>query len=107
MFFARPAALAALTLFFGLGLAQTDTTATSTSTTAAATSTATDATSTVTASATTVTQALSQLTLSSDFVITNVPATRTYDWTVATMTGSPDGYYRPMLVVNGKLACIS
>jgi hypothetical protein len=102
MLIPRPAAFAALTLFFGLGLAQTDTTATTTSTTAAA-SMATDATSTVTASATTVTQALSQLTLSSDFVITNVPATRTYDWTVSTMTGSPDGYYRPMLVVNGKL----
>jgi hypothetical protein len=102
MIIPRPAAFAALTLFFGLGLAQTDTTASTTSTSTAAASATTDATSTVTASATTVTQALNQMTLSSDFVITNVPATRTYDWTVSTMTGSPDGYYRPMLVVNGK-----
>ncbi|KAG9076063.1 laccase, multicopper oxidase, benzenediol:oxygen oxidorectuctase, partial [Ceratobasidium sp. 370] len=103
MLFPRPAALAVLTLFLGSGLAQSDTsTAATASTTTAASSTTTGATSTVTASATTVTQALSQLTLSSDFVITNVPATRTYDWVVATMTGAPDGYYRPMLVVNGQ-----
>ncbi|KAG8775201.1 laccase, multicopper oxidase, benzenediol:oxygen oxidorectuctase [Ceratobasidium sp. 428] len=80
----RVSALVALALSFGLGLAQTTTT---TSTTAPAS---------------TVTQALSQMTLSSDFVITNVPATRTYNWVVATATGAPDGYYRPMLVVNGQ-----
>ncbi|QRV76916.1 Multicopper oxidase [Ceratobasidium sp. AG-Ba] len=74
MLFSRPAAIAALAACFGLGFAQSDTT--------------TSATSTSTATA--------------DFVITNVPATRTYDWVVATATGSPDGYYRPMLVVNGQ-----
>ncbi|CAE6443593.1 unnamed protein product [Rhizoctonia solani] len=79
MRFLRPAALGALASFFGFAAAQTTTAATAT-----------------------VTQALSQLTLSSDFEITNVPVTRTYDWTVATATGSPDGYYRPMLVVNGQ-----
>ncbi|KAG9079696.1 laccase, multicopper oxidase, benzenediol:oxygen oxidorectuctase [Ceratobasidium sp. 370] len=89
MFIPRLSALAALTLSFGLGLAQTTTT-TATATTSA------------TAAASTVTQALSQLRLSSDFVITNVPATRTYNWVVSTATGSPDGYYRPMLVVNGE-----
>ncbi|CAE6510274.1 unnamed protein product, partial [Rhizoctonia solani] len=73
-------ALGAVASFFGLAAAQTTTTATTA----------------------TVTQALSQLSLSSDFEITNVPVTRTYDWTVATATGSPDGYYRPMLVVNGQ-----
>ncbi|CAE6524257.1 unnamed protein product [Rhizoctonia solani] len=80
MRFLRPAALSALASFLGLAAAQT----------------------TTTAATATVTQALSQLTLSSDFEITNVPVTRTYDWTVATATGSPDGYYRPMLVVNGQ-----
>ncbi|KAF8717179.1 Ferroxidase laccase, partial [Rhizoctonia solani] len=89
MHFLRPAALGALASFFGLVVSQTTTT-----TTSAAASTTT-ATATVTAVA-------SQLTLSSDFVITDVPVTRTYDWTVATATGSPDGYYRPMLVVNGQ-----
>ncbi|KDN38419.1 hypothetical protein RSAG8_09513, partial [Rhizoctonia solani AG-8 WAC10335] len=79
MRFLRPAALGALASFFGLVAAQTTTAATPT-----------------------VTQALSQLTLSSDFEITNLPVTRTYDWTVSTATGSPDGYYRPMLVVNGQ-----
>ncbi|CAE6488885.1 unnamed protein product [Rhizoctonia solani] len=79
MRFLRPAALGALAGFFGLAAAQTTTSATAT-----------------------VTQAVSQLTLSSDFEITDVPVTRTYDWTVATATGSPDGYYRPMLVVNGQ-----
>ncbi|CAE6467893.1 unnamed protein product, partial [Rhizoctonia solani] len=79
MRFLRPAALGALASFFGFAAAQTTTAATAT-----------------------VTQALSQLTLSSDFEITDVPVTRTYDWTVATATGSPDGYYRPMLVVNGQ-----
>ncbi|KAF8607356.1 hypothetical protein BDV93DRAFT_520227 [Ceratobasidium sp. AG-I] len=111
MFLPRPAVLGALSLFVGLGLAQSTSTATSTSssatatatsTTSAATSTVTAATSTVTAAATTVTPVLSQLTLASDFVITNVPATRTYDWVVSTITGAPDGYYRPMLVVNGQ-----
>ncbi|KAB5588238.1 hypothetical protein CTheo_8320 [Ceratobasidium theobromae] len=82
MLLPRPAVLGALAALFGLGYAQTTTTATAT--------------------ATTVTAAVTQLTLSSDFVITDVPATRTYDWTVATVTGSPDGYYRPMLVVNGQ-----
>ncbi|KAF8752351.1 Ferroxidase laccase [Rhizoctonia solani] len=89
MHFLRPAALGALASFFGLVVSQTTTT-----TTSAAASTTT-ATATVTAVA-------SQLTLSSDFVITDVPVTRTYEWTVATATGSPDGYYRPMLVVNGQ-----
>ncbi|CAE7189797.1 unnamed protein product [Rhizoctonia solani] len=79
MRFLCPAALGALASLFGLAAAQTTTAASST-----------------------VTQALSQLKLSSDFEITNVPATRTYDWTVATATGSPDGYYRPMLVINGQ-----
>ncbi|KAB5589735.1 hypothetical protein CTheo_6830 [Ceratobasidium theobromae] len=82
MLLPRPAVIGAFTALFGIGYAQTTTTATAT--------------------ATTVTAAVTQLTLSSDFVITNVPATRTYDWTVATVTGSPDGYYRPMLVVNGQ-----
>ncbi|CAE6480412.1 unnamed protein product [Rhizoctonia solani] len=80
MRFLRPAALSALAGFLGLAAAQT----------------------TTTAATATVTQGLSQLTLSSDFEITDVPVTRTYDWTVATATGSPDGYYRPMLVVNGR-----
>ncbi|EUC57577.1 multi-copper oxidase laccase-like protein, putative, partial [Rhizoctonia solani AG-3 Rhs1AP] len=71
MRFLRPAALGALASFFGFAAAQMTTAATAT-----------------------VTQALSQLTLSSDFEITDVPVTRTYDWTVATATGSPDGYYR-------------
>ncbi|CAE6463521.1 unnamed protein product, partial [Rhizoctonia solani] len=71
MHFLRSAALGALASFFGFVAAQTTTAATAT-----------------------VTQAVSQLTLSSDFEITNVPVTRTYDWTVATATGSPDGYYR-------------
>ncbi|KAB5588854.1 hypothetical protein CTheo_7708 [Ceratobasidium theobromae] len=82
MLLPRPAVFGALAALFGIGSAQTTTTATAT--------------------ATTVTAAVTQLTLSSDFVITDVPATRTYDWTVATMTGAPDGYYRPMLVVNGQ-----
>ncbi|QRV98945.1 Multicopper oxidase [Ceratobasidium sp. AG-Ba] len=94
MLFPRPTAVAALTLFIGLGLAQSDTT---TSTTTSATSASTATASTVTA-----TPVPSQLVLSSDFVITDVPATRTYNWVVATATGSPDGYYRPMLVVNGQ-----
>ncbi|QRV84901.1 Multicopper oxidase [Ceratobasidium sp. AG-Ba] len=94
MLFPRPTAVAVFTLFIGLGLAQSDTT---TSTTTSATSTSTATALTVTA-----TPVPSQLILSSDFVITDVPATRTYNWVVATATGSPDGYYRPMLVVNGQ-----
>jgi hypothetical protein len=81
MLLTRPSVLGALAALFGFGVAQTTAT---------------------TATATTVTPAVTQLTLSNNFEITNVPATRTYDWTVATMTGAPDGYYRPMLVVNGK-----
>ncbi|QRW13512.1 Multicopper oxidase [Ceratobasidium sp. AG-Ba] len=65
-------------------------------------SSAQSTTTTTSASAASVTPVPNQLTLSSDFVITNVPATRTYDWVVATATGAPDGYYRPMLVVNGQ-----
>ncbi|EUC61473.1 multi-copper oxidase laccase-like protein, putative, partial [Rhizoctonia solani AG-3 Rhs1AP] len=70
MRFLRPAALSALAGLFSLAAAQATTAATPT-----------------------VTQGLSQLTLSSDFEITDVPVTRTYDWTVATANGSPDGQY--------------
>ncbi|KAF8601103.1 hypothetical protein BDV93DRAFT_546054 [Ceratobasidium sp. AG-I] len=45
---------------------------------------------------------LEQLSLSSDFKITNKPTTRTYDWTVSVKDGAPDGFYRKMLVVNGQ-----
>ncbi|QRV98963.1 Multicopper oxidase [Ceratobasidium sp. AG-Ba] len=65
-------------------------------------SSAQSTTTTTSVSVASVTPVPNQLTLSSDFVITNVPATRTYDWVVATATGAPDGYYRPMLVVNGQ-----
>ncbi|KAB5592773.1 hypothetical protein CTheo_3757 [Ceratobasidium theobromae] len=81
MLLPRPAIFGTLAALFGLGFAQ---------------STA------PTATRATVTPVVTQLALNKNFVITNVPATRTYDWTVATMTGAPDGYYRPMLVVNGQ-----
>jgi hypothetical protein len=45
---------------------------------------------------------LEQLTLSPDFKITKKPTTRTYDWTISMKEGAPDGFYRQMLVVNGK-----
>ncbi|KAF8601045.1 hypothetical protein BDV93DRAFT_586815 [Ceratobasidium sp. AG-I] len=45
---------------------------------------------------------LEQLTLSSNFEITDKPTTRTYDWTITQEEGAPDGFYRPMLVVNGQ-----
>ena len=45
---------------------------------------------------------LNQLTLSPDFTITDKPTTRTYDWTITQQEGAPDGFYRPMLVVNSK-----
>lgn len=44
---------------------------------------------------------LEQLTLSSQFKITNKPTTRIYDFTVSMQEGAPDGFYRQMLVVNG------
>lgn len=44
---------------------------------------------------------LEQLALSPDFVITDKPTTRTYDWTISVKEGAPDGFYRQMLVVNG------
>ncbi|KAF8601046.1 hypothetical protein BDV93DRAFT_524949 [Ceratobasidium sp. AG-I] len=45
---------------------------------------------------------LEQLTLSPDFVITDKPTTRYYDFTITQEEGAPDGFYRQMLVVNGQ-----
>lgn len=36
------------------------------------------------------------------FSITSTPTTRYYEWVVEEMTGSPDGFERTMLVVNGE-----
>ena len=45
----------------------------------------------------------------SNFVLNGLagqgPTTRTYDFVVTEATGSPDGFDRPMLVVNGKELC--
>ena len=46
---------------------------------------------------------LEQLLLSPDFVITDKPTTRVYDFVVSMEEGAPDGFYRKMLVVNGEL----
>lgn len=40
--------------------------------------------------------------LDSSFNITTTTTTRYYEWTVEEMPGSPDGFERNMLVVNGK-----
>ncbi|QRW11634.1 Multicopper oxidase [Ceratobasidium sp. AG-Ba] len=45
---------------------------------------------------------LEELTLSPTFIITDVPTTRTYNWTIEMKEGAPDGFYRQMLVVNGQ-----
>lgn len=40
--------------------------------------------------------------LDSTFNITSTPTTRYYEWVVEEANGSPDGFERPMLVVNGE-----
>ncbi|KAF9516469.1 multicopper oxidase [Hydnum rufescens UP504] len=54
------------------------------------------------APATKVTNNRAIYTLSSTFVITDVPVTRTFDWTLSLATGAPDGVEREMMVVNGQ-----
>ncbi|BGP25451.1 diphenol oxidase [Rhodotorula toruloides] len=45
---------------------------------------------------------LDELRLSSDWDIHAPPQTREYWWTIAEHPGAPDGYLRPMLLVNGQ-----
>ncbi|KAL8286672.1 hypothetical protein RQP46_004200 [Phenoliferia psychrophenolica] len=52
--------------------------------------------------AATVTANAAELVLSSSFVISSTPTTRTYDWTIDQLTGAPDGFEKSMLVVNGQ-----
>lgn len=40
--------------------------------------------------------------LDPSFEITSTTTTRYYEWVVEEMTGSPDGFERTMLVVNGE-----
>lgn len=40
--------------------------------------------------------------LDPSFNITTTPTTRYYEWVVEEMPGSPDGFQRNMLVVNGE-----
>ncbi|THH15565.1 hypothetical protein EW146_g4939 [Bondarzewia mesenterica] len=41
--------------------------------------------------------------LNSSFVVTNDAVTRTYDWTIAAQTGTPDGYNRTYITINGQM----
>ncbi|KAF9516441.1 multicopper oxidase [Hydnum rufescens UP504] len=54
------------------------------------------------APATKVTNNRAIYTLSPTFVITDVPVTRTFDWTLSLATGAPDGVEREMMVINGQ-----
>ncbi|GJN91306.1 hypothetical protein Rhopal_004325-T1 [Rhodotorula paludigena] len=49
-----------------------------------------------------VTSKLSELRLSSDWNVNAPPQTREYWWEIDERWGSPDGFHRPMLVVNGQ-----
>lgn len=40
--------------------------------------------------------------LDPSFEVTSTPTTRYYEWVVEEMPGSPDGFERTMLVVNGE-----
>lgn len=41
--------------------------------------------------------------LSSSFSINSNAATRTYDWTIASKTGAPDGFTRNYITINGQM----
>ncbi|EIM91340.1 uncharacterized protein STEHIDRAFT_152988 [Stereum hirsutum FP-91666 SS1] len=41
--------------------------------------------------------------LNSSFSITDTPVTRSYDWALAARTGTPDGYNRTLLTINGQM----